>query len=169
MGRNDALSQDMIALRRQRVSSLRARGLTHEEIYQEMAAPIKGDEPNPYYLVNPETREPFDRSTISRDLKWVRMQNLKEARQSEKQLRARQLAEIAEVKRDAWARGRLMIVLECLKREAALMGLDAPSQSKIEVDWMRELEAAGLNASRIEQQLVEEFKTHLISGAAKAD
>jgi hypothetical protein len=119
---------DTIALRRARVSSLRARGLTHEEIYHQLAAQFINGNPNPSYMVNTETHEPFDRSTITRDLKWLRDENIKCALASAEEHRANQLAEVRELKRAAWAGKRYETVLACLAREAKLLGLDMPER-----------------------------------------
>lgn len=40
---------------------------------------------------------------------------------------------------------------------------------KIEVDWVREFELAGLDAHAEEQRLIEEFKRHLLSSGAEDD
>jgi DNA-binding transcriptional MerR regulator len=58
---------DVIALRRQRVKSLRERGLNLDEITQALAREIDDGG-----MRNADTGEPFERSTIARDLQWLR-------------------------------------------------------------------------------------------------
>lgn len=116
-------------MRRQRVASLRARGLTHEEIWQQLALPTLPPDGrlNPAYMVNPKTGQPYDRTQITRDLQWLREENLRLASDAMEQVKADALAEVRELKRAAWSSKKYDIVLRCLEREAKLQGLDKPA------------------------------------------
>lgn len=110
-----ALDKDIIAIRRQRVASLRARGLTHEEIYASLAHPETG-------LLNPDTQKPYDRTTITRDLKWLREDNHKQASADTSEHQARQFAELQEIKRAAWSQKSPQLALQALEKEMKLLG-----------------------------------------------
>lgn len=130
-----ALSDDVVAARRLIVRTLRNRGLTQYEIANMMATKelMRNGEivANEYYLINPLTKEPFDRSTISRDLVAVRDEYRKLALQQHQEWVSDQLAQLDEVKREAWKRGDLQAVLKSLKQESELLGLDAPTKTEI--------------------------------------
>jgi len=53
----------------------------------------------------------------------------------------------------------LEAALKCVARRCQLLGLDAPT--KIQVDWREEAERAGVNASEIFEEMVNEFATRL--------
>jgi hypothetical protein len=117
-----SLEQDIIATRRQRVSSLRNRGLTHIEIWQQMSMPMIGDKSNPSYLVNPKTGKPFDRTTITRDLQWLREDNHRQAAADISEHQSRQFSELQELKRFAWSTKDGKLALSVLDKEMKLLG-----------------------------------------------
>lgn len=117
-----ALDQDIIAVRRQRVSSLRNRGLTHLEIWQQLSMPEINGKPNPSYLENPKNGKPFDRTTITRDLLWLREENHRQAGVNTEDHLAQEYAEIQEVKRAAWAGRDGRLALRAIELEMKLVG-----------------------------------------------
>lgn len=120
-------TQHQVAQRRQRVASLRARGLTLDEIWIQISQPYVGGNPNPSYMPNPDTGQPFDRSTVQRDLQAIHKVALEAIQQSGLDIKARVQAELDELRRAAWSAKRYDLVLRCLEREAKLYGLDAPT------------------------------------------
>jgi len=122
---NSALA-DTIAHRRLQVARLRLRGMSTREITKAMA------EAN---FVNPETQQPWDLATITRDCQANRRAWAREHRETVERHQARHLAEIAEVKREAWKTpaDKLDTILRALKREAELLGLDAPQKTATEI------------------------------------
>lgn len=117
---------DLIVLRRERVQSLRARGLTQREIHATISTKFintpNGPMPNPSYIENPETRAGFDLATVNRDLKWIRAQSLKNTMISFEQQKADQLAEIAELKRALWAEKEYKELVRLIAEEAKIRG-----------------------------------------------
>lgn len=161
-----AQDQDIIAIRRQRVQSLRNRMLTHEEIYTALAKPLEEGG-----LRNPSTLEPYDRTTITRDLQWLRADNLKTARKDAAIHQARQLSEIEEVKRAAWGTRDPELALKALDREMKLLGtLRQPDGQNINIsvtlviETVQALEAAGLDPAATFQALINKAKARLNAG-----
>jgi hypothetical protein len=77
-------------------------------------------------FLNPKTSEPYSRASVYRDMLALKRQWRTEAMADIAELRGRQLAEIAELKKEAWAKKDLSEVRMLLDREARLLGLDAP-------------------------------------------
>ena len=116
MGRNK--SGDAIAARRREmVGQLLCRRMTRREIVDALAA--AGEK-------NPDTDQPWDLATIQRDAATLERQWKTAAARTTAKWKARQLAEIEEVKREAWARGKLDIVLGAIDREMKITGTAAP-------------------------------------------
>lgn len=106
------------AERRRKVAALRVRGMTLREITR--ALPL-GENP----VLNLETGRPFNQATVQRDVKELEAQWKAEAVEDIGVLKGRHLAELAEVRRVAWAQGQLYFVLESLKQTASILGLNA--------------------------------------------
>jgi len=111
----------IIAARRERVAQLRLRGLTMREI---VAALPRGDNP----MLNPETGQPFSLGCIAGDLKELSKQWQANAERDITEHKSEQLAELAEVKRAAWAAKHLETVLRALQQEAKILGIEAPTK-----------------------------------------
>ncbi len=106
---------DIVTLRRERVASLVARGLTQREIAASIGS---GDKP----ILNPDTRMPFDVATINRDLQAIRKENRERTAEAIDEHQARQYAEIQEIKRAAWAGKNPHLALQALEKEMKLLG-----------------------------------------------
>jgi len=125
---------NITSTRRERVAQLVLRGLTAREIVVALAS---GDNP----IINAKTGAPWSLGTVADDLKALKAEWNRRAAEAYDEHRARQLAEIAEVKRAAWAKGRYDTILKALEREAKLLGIDArerlevsgPDGGKIEI------------------------------------
>lgn len=108
---------DIVLMRRERVASLLARGLTQREIAAALAKePLEGG------IRNPDTGDPFDVMTVNRDIKAIRADNRKRTALSIDRHQARQYAEIQEIKRAAWAGKNPKLALEALEKEMKLLG-----------------------------------------------
>lgn len=101
----------VVAARRQRVASLRLKGATLRE--------IQG-------ILQSEGR-PASLGTVHSDLKALEAEWEEQAAADIAQHRTRQLAELAEVKREAWRDGRLSLVLQALRQESEITGTKSPS------------------------------------------
>lgn len=107
---------DIVIIRRERVASLVARGLTQREIAHALA----NDKNSP--ILNPDTGEAFDVATINRDLQALRKENRERTAASIDEHAARQYAEIQEIKRAAWAGKNPQLALAALDKEMKLLG-----------------------------------------------
>ena len=108
------LDQMQTAIRRLRVASLVLRGLTTDEVA--LALPKNG-------VVDPRTQLPYAPDVIAGDIAYLEAVWEQEAQLPGREHRARVLAELREVKRSAWAKGDLAVVVRCLREEAALCTL----------------------------------------------
>jgi hypothetical protein len=90
---------------------------------------------------NPETSQPWNHATIGRDVIALREMWKLEASQTILDHKARLLAEINAVKRDAWKASDLRIILESIKSERQLLGLDAPVKVHTEIRATKEAES----------------------------
>jgi hypothetical protein len=77
-------------------------------------------------FTNPKTQQPYKRDAVARDMRELKAQWCAEAKADIAELRGRQLAELAELKRKAWTKDDLSEVRMLMDREAKLLGLDAP-------------------------------------------
>ena len=118
----DKRREGLIEARRLLVARLRARGLSMREITDAVAR-------NGQF--NPETNQPWDLATIFRDCRALQQQWLEQTKEVLDEHRARQLAELAEVKREAWSTKQLKPVLDALRHEAKLLGLEAPERHEL--------------------------------------
>ena len=129
--------QAVIEMRRDIVASLAARGMRQTEITKQLSMPTirRGNEelPNPSYLINPETGQPFDKATINRDIKALRAEWQKSAKVSADEYFGEQLAEIREVRRRMWAKNNEEGVLRSIALEIKLTGSARPEKKEIEL------------------------------------
>ena len=132
MGLNSS-RQSIIEQRRTIVARLRLRGLTQREIVAALA----------------KQGQPVSLGTIHSDLKAI-SQDWRAAAQADlAELRSRQFAELAEVRRIAWQQGQLDTVLKSLSQEAKLIGADAAQQ--LAVSWRDSL-PSGYNGDEVLRQ-----------------
>jgi hypothetical protein len=106
--------QAIIDLRRLRVASLVLRQVTQREIVELLPR---------YKITNPETDQPYSLGTINSDIQHLKAEWQAEARQKAGDHLGRILAEIQEVKREAWGQKDLRAVLAALGEEIDLLGL----------------------------------------------
>lgn len=109
------------AKRRELVSALRLRGRTQREIQL-----LLGQQ-----MLNPATNEPYSLGTINGDIKKLERNWLKAAADTIDEHKARQLAEIGEVKRQAWNDKDPAVVLRALDLEANIIGTKAAIRQEL--------------------------------------
>ena len=109
------------AKRLELVAALRLRGRSQREIQQALAM----------QMVNPTTGEPYSLGTINGDIKRLERQWRKAAADSIEEHKARQLAEIGEVKRQAWNDKDAALVLRAIDLEANIVGTKAAVRSEV--------------------------------------
>lgn len=109
--------QAIIDNRRRQVAILRLRGLTQREIVATLEK--QG-------AINPDTAEPWALGTINSDLKALDNEWREAAAAAIDEHKARQLAELNEVRRAAWGAKDLATVLKVIKQEADIIGTNAP-------------------------------------------
>ena len=123
VGRNSS-NHDAMIHRRQQVARLRLRGLSIRDIVQALALP-------PLSLTDPRTGKPYSIGTIHRDLKAIEAEWRASAQADIAAWKAKQLAEIAELKRAAWLEKDLTTVLTALKQEVEITGTKAKTETDI--------------------------------------
>jgi len=134
-------SQAVIAARRQRVASLRLRGLHSREIQIALTDPARG-------MLNPETGKPWSLRTINYDLAALQKQWLATAARDIAEHQARQLAELEEHRRSAWSQKELAEVRLGLALEMKLLGTPEPeryevlSRAEIAIEFKDDLDRA---------------------------
>jgi len=102
--------QDKIAKRREEVARQRLRGWTQRQIAEQLNVSV---------------------GTVNRDLSCLHEEWKAAALASIEEHKIRVLAELAEVKRRGHATNNLNAVLQALKAEVDILGLDAPVKSEI--------------------------------------
>ena len=116
--------RNLQAARRERVASLRLRGLTEREI-------VAALEQQGFH--NPETGKGYDLATICRDLQALKKQWMDNAAADIAQHKAQQIAELRELTRRNWAKDDLPEVRQCLALAARILGTPAPEKHQIGV------------------------------------
>ena len=109
------------AKRLELVAALRLRGRTQREIQQALAA----------QLLNPVTGEAYSLGTINGDIKKLERNWRKAAADTIDEHKARQLAEIGEVKRQAWNDKDAALVLRAIDTEANILGTKAAVRQEL--------------------------------------
>ena len=110
--------QSIIDNRRREVARLRLMQLSQREIVD--ALEKAG-------IINPETGKPFALGTINADLQELQAEWRKQAMEDTRSQRGRVLAEIQELRRRAWAKDDLSLVLRGLAQETTVAGLQRPA------------------------------------------
>lgn len=137
--------ETVIADRRRQVAALKLRGLTQREI---QAGLPKLNPP----VINLSTGEPWSIGTIVSDLQALREEWQATAAISTAEHLTQQLAELAELKRYAWQKGKLELVLKALAQEAKLTGTLAPvkfAPTNIQGDEPYRVAVKDLNADQL--------------------
>lgn len=146
--------QRIKVLRQEYVSSLLLRGMSQRKITEVLATPtitVSGKEkPNPFYCVNPATGMPFNLSQINRDIKELEQRWRERSAAHVDEHRARQLAELEEVKHRAWEYGDLESVIRALTLEMKLMGTAKPEKQEHRWDDEQLEKAAGAKDKLLE-------------------
>jgi hypothetical protein len=132
-------NNDAVRKRRDMVAQLRLMGYTEREITLRLAT---GKQP----LLNPQTGEPYSRQTVHNDLVLLREKWTESAAQSINEHQVRQLAEIQEIKRQAFLDRDGLLALRAIDREMKLLGTAAPERVKIDVTINIELVTRVWNA-----------------------
>lgn len=119
---NEFSNKAVIEARRRQVAALALRGYSQREI--QTALPGAGS-------VNPATGLPWSLGIINADMKALERDWKEAALADVDEHKARQLAEIREVRRKAWATGDLNNVLKAMQQERDLLGTDAPVRREL--------------------------------------
>lgn len=106
-------AQDSMVMRREMVAQFRLRGMTLREISEQLAK--KG-------IVNPSSKERYSDVTIMNDLEALKQEWRTNAEADISEHQARQVAEVAEIKRAAWKAQDPELALKALDREMKILG-----------------------------------------------
>ena len=116
---------DIVRRRREAVGRLRVYGMTEREIA--IALPKQG-------IVNPQTGEPFSHQTVHLDCEALRQEWRENAAVSTAEHQARELAEVQEIKRQAFLDRDGMLALRAIEKEMKILGTAAPEKVEIKVN-----------------------------------
>jgi len=152
----DNANAHRVEIRRSLVSELRIKGLTLYEIKEALWSHSP-----PIY--NLKTGKPFSAETIRKDLKVLKGRWRTRADETTDDHQARQLEEINQIKRDAWARQNGNLALRALELETKLLGTLAPTKielsGNITIEYvakvMKEMEDAGLDPAVVFERLIQ--------------
>ena len=114
----------MIAARRRMVAGFKLRGLRSREIQVALADSMKG-------MLNPETGEPWSLRTVNYDIAALLKQWEEESARDIREHKARELAELGEHRKSAWAERELGEVRLGLALEMKLLGTQEPERKEI--------------------------------------
>jgi hypothetical protein len=137
--RPNGSGKDTAILRRETVARLRLRGLSIREI-----AASLGEK-----LPNPRTGKPWGLATIHSDLEAMKTTWQESANVATAEHRAREFAELQEIKREAAKQIDLSAWIRALKEEIALLGTSAPQKLDIGLNLAQELESAADEFERL--------------------
>lgn len=119
---NSYAQETVIAQRRELVARARLRGASTREI----AFALEELE-----FVNPVTQEPWSPATIHLDIKALESEWQENAKRAIEEHKANQLAELKEVRRQAWHNNDIASVLSAIRLEMALMGSEPPKVTQV--------------------------------------
>ena len=108
---------DVIAMRREAVAAMRARGLTQRQIRDS--------------LLNMKPPIEVSIATVNRDLKIIRAEWKQKATESIDEWIASELADLDELEKQAWREKRYDLILKIKDRRAKLLGLDKPMRTEL--------------------------------------
>jgi hypothetical protein len=147
---------DVARRRREIVAHLRVRGMTEREIAEALAKPGANQ------ILNPLNGQPYTRQTIHSDIALLRRKWQANAAQNTNKHQARQLAEIQEIKRQAFLDRDGLLALRAIDREMKLLGTAVPERIEIKVNievvtraW-EAIEKAGRNPVDVFNRLAQE-------------
>ncbi len=135
--------------RRELVSSLVRRKLTIRRICAELEAAG---------YVNPATGKAWSHNAIHEDITALKEEWRQNAQANIEQHFADLLAEYEEVKSAGWQAGNLSAVLKAMDSQREMFGFKSMTT---DYDWRKELEAAGVKASDVFEQLVNQIAEHI--------
>lgn len=147
-------AEDKIIKRQALVAQLRLRGLTAQEVW---SALVKAD------MLNADG-EPYSLATIKRDIQDNRSRWDAEAKRDTAEHRARQFAEIGEIKKQAWQKGDGELALKAIDREIKLTGTAAAIKIEMSLEIydllvvvVRELQAVDVDPAEMFNDLLTEL------------
>jgi len=108
------------------VERLRVQGYTIREIADLLAKPV-----NEGGLRNPETGEPFSKSTIGSDVQDIEARWLSMLDASIRENRGREVRELRLARQVAWKQGQLAEVRLNIAQEAKLLGTESPARQVV--------------------------------------
>jgi hypothetical protein len=103
-----------VLFRREKVTRLRLRHLSLREIVQEL---------DQQGIRNPRTHEPYDLTTIHRDIRALEREWEERAAEDMARHKGELIAELREARRQAWDDDKLSYVLRSIEQEAKILGL----------------------------------------------
>lgn len=136
--------------RQEEVSRLMVRGMSARAIADDMA---KREH------INPSTGDAWSDETIRLDMKAVQRKWKASTKASVEVHRARQLAELSEIKREAWNMGKPELALSALSHEAKLTDTAAPLRLNLTLvsDWWDAIERLGHNPETVLKAMLAEM------------
>jgi hypothetical protein len=122
---------------------------------------IQGKLENDDKILNPDTRQPYSVETIRSDQAAIKRLWASSTKASVEAHRARQLAELGEIKREAWTAGNHGLVLQALSHESKLTDTAAPMRINIDLvsSLWSALERAGHNPETVFKAMISELVT----------
>jgi hypothetical protein len=118
---NLSAQEAVIAHRRELVARARLRGATIREIVVALTA---------IGFVNPVTEEPWSKSIVHQDIQALEGEWRQSAQQAIEEHKAQQLAELQEVRRQAWHDNDMASVLRAISLEMDLLGTPTPAKKE---------------------------------------
>jgi hypothetical protein len=144
--------------RRQRVAELLCKGYTRSQI-----STMISEDPE---FFNPDTGQPWGRNAVYEDSRYLRSKWQKAALANYDVHVSRVLAQIREVRRQAWKQMDFKTILRTLDQEVKLLGLDKATKS--EIDWREEMRKAGVSDPSQEfETLVQEAYQRMLTEQEK--
>lgn len=146
---------DVTQMRRERITALLARGLTQREITMALGKPLSEGG-----LLNPDTGKPYDLATVNRDIKAIRREWQARTAKSIDKHQARQLMELQELKRFAWANKDADLALRALEKEMRLLGTAKQTdgiQVNIQIELLSRFEQIVLQLGLDPQEALEAY------------
>lgn len=119
---NLSAQEAVIAHRRELVARARLRGATIREIVVALTATG---------FVNPVTDEPWSKTIVHQDIQALEAEWRENAKQAIEDHKANQMAELREVRRQAWHNNDMANVLNSIRLEMALMGSESPKVTQV--------------------------------------
>lgn len=112
----------IIEQRKALVASMRCKGLSQREIVANLTA-------NKY--INEKQKKPWSLGVINSDIKAIEMEWRTACTRDISEHKARQLAEIGEIKKHAWNAKEYAVVLKAIDQESHILGTKAPVKQEL--------------------------------------